>query len=228
MFRALAIAACLFIAACTTTNTKLADAAAPRPPAGSRILIIQPDIQLSLLTVAGLQEPRADWTQQARDNIAHNLESAMVSKAHTIKALDPATALEGRPGQLLRLHESVGQSIMTYSYGPTALPTKKGAFDWTLGEGARELGQAYEADYALFTYGRGTYSSNGRKMAMIGAAALGVSLQAGGQSMFASLVDLKTGRVVWFNTAIASPGADMRTPEGAASLTQSLLKDAPL
>lgn len=227
MLRALAVAACLFIAACTTTNTKLADAAAPKPPAGSKVLIVQPDIELSLLNVAGMQEPRADWTKQGRENIAAELSGTMKNRSHSFTMLDPSTAMEGRNGQLLRLHEAVGFSILQYSY-LGGLPTKKERFDWTLGEGARSLGETYGADYALFTYGRGSYSSGGRKAMMIGMAALGVSIPMGGQQVFASLVDLKTGQVVWFNLATAAPGADMRDPAGAADLTKSVLKDLPL
>ncbi len=50
----------------------------------------------------------------------------------------------------------------------------------------------------------------------------------GSQLVFASLVDLKTGRVVWFNSSLAGPSADMRNPEGAAALTTALLKNIPL
>ena len=63
---------------------------------------------------------------------------------------------------------------------------------------------------------------------VIGAAALGVSLPMGGQEAYASLVELKTGKVVWFNQAVAGPTADMRSPEGAKLLTEALLKDLPL
>lgn len=228
MLRSLAIAACLLVAACTTTNTKLADQAAPKPPPGSKILIVQPDVELSLLTASGMLEPRADWTKTSREHLASELAGAMTGREHQIKTLDPTTALEGRPGQILRLHEAVGASIMGYGYG-VALPTKGKTFDWTLGEGAQVLGEAYDADYALFTYGRGSYSSGGRKAAFILAAAAGVSIPMGSQVAFASLVDLKTGKVVWFNTAVTpSGGDDLRQAAGAASLTRALLKDIPL
>jgi hypothetical protein len=63
---------------------------------------------------------------------------------------------------------------------------------------------------------------------MVGAALLGVSVPLGQQQVFASLVDLRTGRVVWFNVAVAGPQADMRSQEGAQSLCRSLLKGVPL
>jgi uncharacterized 2Fe-2S/4Fe-4S cluster protein (DUF4445 family) len=63
---------------------------------------------------------------------------------------------------------------------------------------------------------------------MIGMAMLGVSIPLGSQQIFASLVDLRTGQVVWFNVATAGPQADIRTPEGANLLVKDLLKGVPL
>jgi hypothetical protein len=50
----------------------------------------------------------------------------------------------------------------------------------------------------------------------------------GGQQAFASLVDLRTGNVIWFNVAQASPNQDMRDLGGATSFTTTLLRGAPL
>jgi len=221
------IVACALLAACTTTNTKLA-ANPVKPAPGARIVLVDPDIELSLLTASGIQEPKADWTEQGRANIAAQIETQMKARSHNYRLLDPNDAMAGRTGQLLRLHEAVGQSIMMFNYGYVSLPTKKGSFDWTLGEGARALGSAYEADYALFVFGRGSYASGGRVAMAVGMAILGAGVPLGGQQCFASLVDLKTGRVVWFNVAVAGPNADMRKPEGAAELVTAVLKDAPL
>ena len=94
--------------------------------------------------------------------------------------------------------------------------------------GAKSLADTYHADYALFSRAAGNYASGGRVAMMIGMAALGVSVPLGGQQMYVSLVDLHTGRVVWFNYAMAGPNADMRTPAGAASLVTDVMKTAPL
>lgn len=221
-------AACLMLAACTTTNVKSATGLPAAPPQNAQVLITQPDIELSLLTAGGLLEPRADWTASARTNMQAAVEATLSGKSHKFTVLDPNTAMEGREGQILRLNGAVGGTILTYGmYGKGLLPSKNG-FDWTLGEGTQLLAAKYSSDYALFVYGRGSYSSGGRVAMMIGAAALGVSIPMGGQQAFASLVDLKTGKVIWFNQAIASPAADMRSPEGAKLLTDALLKGLPL
>lgn len=218
------LAACVILAACTTTSTQLAFEDAPKPPPGARIILVEPDVHLALLTVGGMQEPRADWSRQGQDNLAAEMQASLEGRRHAFRMIDPEGAMEGRTGQLLRLNEAVTRSIPAYGH----LPTKKGEFAWTLGSGTQALGAAYEADYALFVTARGSYASSGRVVAMIGMAALGVGIPLGSQSAMASLIDLKTGRVVWYNTALAGPNADMRDPEGARSLVASMLKDAPL
>jgi hypothetical protein len=226
MRNALALAACLLIAACTTTNAKLATAIEkPRPDA--TVAVAQPDVQLSLLGVSGLAESRADWSNAARDNISGELKKALDAKGLKYTSIDPSGSMAGRTGQLLRLNAAVGQSIQLFNYGVINLPTHKDNFDWTLGDGAHDLAVAYNADYALFIGARGSYSSDTRKLAWLGAAAFGVSLPMGGQYLYASLVDLKTGRILWYNEAVAGPNADMRSVEGAHSLVVDVLKTAP-
>ena len=227
MKRLLIIVACLMATACTTTDARLAGAV-ERPAAGARVLLIKPDIELSLLTAVGLAEPRADWTGQGIANIEAQLQRAVASSSHQFRLIDPQEAMGGRSGQLMRLHEAVGQSILAYDYGPMKLPSKAKAFEWTIGEGAQSLGQLYDADYALFTYGRGAYSSGGRIATSLVASAFGVAIPLGSQQVFVSLVDLRTGRVIWFNVAVAGPSADMRNDEGAQSLVESVMKGAPL
>lgn len=221
-------AACMLLAACTTTNVKSATGLPEAPPKEARILLVEPDIKLNIILASGLQEHRADWTAAAKANLQAAVERELKGKTHSYMVFKPDENMDGRSGQLLRLNSVVGQSIILHSYGPFPLPTKGKTFDWTLGEGASALGGPGGAEYALFVHGSGSYSSGGRVAVMIGAAALGISLPTGGQQVFASLVDLKTGKVVWFNVAVAAPGADMRDPEGATLLVTSMLKGIPL
>jgi hypothetical protein len=220
--------ACLMLAACTTTNVKSAAGLPTAPAPGARILLIEPDVKLNIILASGLQEHRADWTAAARTNLLAAVERSLQTRAHSFELFKPDENMDGRAGQLLRLNAAVGQAIILHSYGPFTLPTKGKTFDWTLGEGAKSLAGAGEADYALFVHGAGSYSSGGRVAVMVGAALLGVSIPTGSQQVYASLVDLKTGKVIWFNVAIASPSADMREPAGATLLVESMLKDIPL
>ncbi|HWA60902.1 MAG TPA: hypothetical protein VG939_05980 [Caulobacteraceae bacterium] len=226
MKRLAIIAACLVLAACTTTQVKLAQDVA-KPPPNARVLALKPDVELSELAAAGVQQPRADWSSSARDNLGAALKEALEAKGVKLTPLDPTTVTEGRNAQVLRLNMAVNASILVYNLNLASLPTHKTGFNWTLGEGARGLGEAYGSDYALYVMARGNYSTSGRKLMFIAMAAAGVAIPMGGQGVLVSLVDLKTGRVVWYNLAQASPSADMRTPEGARMLMAEVLKTAP-
>ncbi|WP_176695859.1 hypothetical protein [Phenylobacterium immobile] len=57
---------------------------------------------------------------------------------------------------------------------------------------------------------------------------LGVAVPLGVQQVYASLVDLRTGRVVWYNVAVVGPQSDIRTEEGARALVVDLMKKAPI
>jgi len=223
----LVVFALLALTACTTTNTRLATDL-PKPKAGTKVLVVKPDVKLALLTAAGLPEARADWSVEGERNLQAAVEDQLKESNHLVQVIDLAQSMGGREGQLLRLHQAVGSSIATYNYSGLNLPTKGKDFDWTLGDGVKVLGDAYGADYALFTYANGTYASAGRVVAMVGLAALGVGIPLGNQYVVTSLVDLHTGKVVWFNLALAGPGDDMRKAEGARTLVATLLAKAPL
>ena len=107
--------------------------------------------------------------------------------------------------------------------------------DWTLGEDAVRLGEKSGFDYALFLHAEDQVASTGRVvLGVLGAAGCIVGFCApniGGATQldYASLVDLKTGEVVWFNVVSAGseiPGikfGDLRTPQGAAQMVERLL-----
>lgn len=223
-----ALAVALALAACGTTQTKTFTGQFQAPPANSRVLIMTPDVQLAVLTASGLQEPREDWSRSGRENVATSIAAYIQNEGHAASSLDPATAMEGRIGQIIRLHNAVGGSILAINFLNANVPTRRNSFEWTLGDGVQELGTSYNADYALFITARGSYASGGRVAAMIGLAVLGVGVPLGGQQAFASLVDLHTGNVIWFNVVTAAPNEDMRETEGAVLLARRLMHEAPL
>ena len=225
MFKSFAaLTALVLLAACAVTSPQTFSGQFEPPPASSRVLVMTPNVQLAILSAAGIPEPREDWSVSGRDNLAASVAAFVQAESHTPNGLDPSTAMEGRVGQIIRLHDAVGASLIQRAM----LPTQRDRFEWTLGEGVRELGAAHNADYALFVGANGTYASAGRVAAAVGLAILGVGVPLGNQVAYASLVDLRTGNVIWFNTALAAPGQDMRSADGARSLVVSIMKDAPL
>jgi hypothetical protein len=211
------------------------------PPQGDyKLLVLRPDVTVGSLTTGGMVEPRADWTDEARTNIVAALRAQQAPRGGNVTIVDHRSGLPGVPeaelADLERLNFVVDESIVEHKYLGDYLPTKRGkGLDWTLGADAVKLGQKSGYDYVLFLHAEDEVASGGRiALGVIGLAGCIVGFCApniGGaeQLDYASLVDLKTGEVVWFNVVDAAsqvPGikfGDLRTPQGAAQMVERLL-----
>jgi len=194
------------------------------------VVVMPIDVELTELTAGGLEEPRADWTDAALKNLRAALEAR--AARYRVKLVDyraeRGTAEEQTTSlELVRLHGAVGRAVLAHHYQRgLELPTKGEKFDWSLGPAVAAIAQAQGADYALFLYVRDSYVSPGRVAMIIVAAVLGtIGIPGGAQVGFASMVDLKTGDIVWFNRLARGRG-DLRTPEAAAETVDALVSDA--
>jgi hypothetical protein len=225
----IAVAVAVSVAGCTSTR-QAADLAYHAPSGPYTLLVMKPNVSVGLVTTGGLFERRADWTNGARANIATALRDGQ--GAHGGKTIFyDAESLPAEQRATLddveRLNGAVTQAIVVHRFLPGShLPSKKGKFDWTLGDEAAARARALGGDYALFVNVKDSFTSGGRRALQIFAAMGGVAVQGGEQSANASLVDLKTGQVVWFNTLASSVG-DVRKPEGAKEMVDHLLKKMP-
>ena len=240
-YRGLALALALSVAAGGCVQTRqFADLQFTPPQGDYKLLVLRPDVTVGSLTTGGMVEPRADWTDQARASIIEALRAQQASRGGRATFIERRTELPGvTPEELAnveRLNSAVAESIVIHKYLGDYLPTKRGkGLDWTLGQDAVRLGQKTGYDYALFMHAEDQVASRGRiALGVLGLAGCVVGFCApniGGaqQTDYASLVDLKTGEVVWFNVVIAGsqvPGikfGDLRTPQGAAQMVDRLL-----
>ena len=235
----IALIAGVSVSACVQTR-QFADAQFAPPQGDYKLLVMRPDVSVGSVTTGGMIEPRADWTEAARANLLAALRAQQASRGGNLLVLDRRDSLPGvgadTIAELERLHSAVGNSIALHKYMGHYLPTKRGkGLDWTLGEDAVALGQRSGYDYALFLYAEDSFASGGR----VALQALGIAgcfigfcapnVGGGGEFAYASLVDLHSGKVVWFNVLEASSQVagikmgDIRTPAGAAQMVDRLL-----
>jgi len=194
-----------------------------------RILVMPVDIELSELTAAGLQEPKAEWTAAAKANVIDVLREEQTARGNGMVEYDENTDTQLEEDvfhELSKLHGVIGNTIAIHSLTNTRLPNKNGKFDWTLGPDVQKLARRYDADYALFIYVRDSYASAGRVAVIIFAAIMRYGVQGGTQVGYASLVDLKTGDIVWFNR-LARASGDLRTKGPAQETVRTLLNGLP-
>ncbi|MEO6171652.1 MAG: hypothetical protein ABIP02_00900 [Arenimonas sp.] len=196
------------------------------------VVMIEPDIELSEVLAGGVQEPRQAWSETARrlypQAVKNRISNARISQMPDFvipKDLEPSSRL----GQVLRLNYAVSSSILISTAPGGQLATKKGKqLDWSFGPGVEEIRKKTGADYALFTYVRDSYTSGGQAaLRVIGFLLLGGDIGGGQQIGVTTLVDLRTGQVVWFNF-LAKQSGDLRDEQGAAATAQAMLKGFPL
>jgi hypothetical protein len=239
--RGLAVALALSVSAGACVQTQqYADVQFTPPQGDYKLLVLRPDVTVGSITTGGMTEPRADWTDQARASIVEAIRAQQATRGGNVTFVERRNQLPNvTPEELAdveRLNAAVAESIVVHKYLGDYLPTKRGkGLDWTLGQQAVRLGQKTGYDYALFLHAEDQVASGGRiALGVLGLAGCIVGFCApnigGAQQIdYASLVDLKTGEVVWFNVVIAGsqvPGikfGDLRTPAGAAQMVDRLL-----
>lgn len=196
-------------------------------PKGGTIVIMPTDIELFSISAGGVHEPKADWSEAA----AKHFHAALDGKRQRIDM--KSVLLSERDAddiaEINALHAAVARAIVLHHFGPPAykLPTKEGKLDWSMGEPVHAIKEKMGADYAFFSWIRDSYASGERVASMIALAVVGVGLRGGQQVGYASLVDLNTGKILWFNH-LARASGDLREAEKAQETLDTLLEGFPV
>lgn len=195
-------------------------------PAGAKIVVMPVDVELFSISAGGVMEPKADWTASAQSHIRSALDSQ--AGEFGVETSHIQTQDSDDFGEQISLHAAVAQSIaLHHSFGGGwSLPTKEGKLDWSFGDAMREIKARTGARYGLFTWVRDSYASAERKATIVLMAVIGVHVGGGIQTGYASLVDLETGQVVWFNQLVRTSG-DLREIGPATESVKALLKSFP-
>jgi len=204
------------------------------PNSDKKILVFRPSVNVGAQSTGGLFEPNAEWTEEAKKNIATALAELQTGLGNQVIEAPEAYGEEAQNLQEhMALFSAVSQSVINYQFFVgNRLPTKKrdnkaDIFEWSLGKGVADLPGASEADYGLFIYNKDAYGSTGRKLFQIAAMiTVGAGVTSGEHHGFAGLVDLKTGDLLWLNADFAM-GGDVRKPEGAQKRVSQLLEEFP-
>lgn len=236
---AMAAALSVTLSACVQTR-QFADLQFTPPEGDYKLLVLRPDVTVNSVTTGGMEEPRADWTEQARANIIAALKAQQAERGGNLLVVERRGDVPNVDAETVaeveRLNFVVDQSIVLHKYLGVYLPTKsRRGLEYTLGEDAVAFGKKTGFDYMLFLHAEDSFASTGRvALQVLGIAGCFIGFCApniggGGQLAYASLVDLRTGEVVWFNvlqagTQIAGVNlGDIRTPAGAAQMVERLL-----
>jgi hypothetical protein len=195
-------------------------------PAGSKLLIVPADMELFSISAGGVLEPKADWTEAAQKHY----KAALAARREQLgaNAVELQDAELDEFAELNALQRAVAEAVFVHHTGMgMRLPTKNERLDWSLGDAVKPLKAKTGADYALFTWIRDSYASGERKATMIALALLGAISIGGEQIGYASLIDLNSGRVVWFNDVRRMTG-NLRDEKAAMETVEALFKGFPV
>ena len=199
-------------------------------PGTARIVLMRPSIRVGAQSTGGMYEPNADWSDQAKENIATALGKAQIGLGNSVVGYsEPVGASSAKVAEYQELFGAVASSVIEDQFFKgNRLPTKKrkDQFEWGLGPDVRTLPGLERADYALFITTGDHFGSTGRKMLQVFAAMARVPITAGVHTGYAGLVDLRTGELVWLN-ADRQMGGDVRDAEGADKRVRQLLEGFP-
>jgi hypothetical protein len=195
-------------------------------PKGSKIVMMPIDVELFSLSAGGVAEPKADWTQAAHEHMTKAISASIKELGLDATLMDETDADEF--AEQVGLHAAVARAIsLHHSFGGGwALPTKEGKLDWSFDDAMRSIQTKSGAKYGLFVWVRDSYASAERKATMVLLAIAGIGITGGIQVGYASLVDLDTGKVVWFNQ-LARASGDLREPDPAKESINALLTNFP-
>jgi hypothetical protein len=220
----LAVFIALIVSGCqTTTKFNMPEVKLGGTDAKQKILLMPLDVELSELTAGGINEPKAEWTENAKKHIKRSVRTFFSAKGVPLTIYNEED-ISPEIIQITKLNMLVSQNIWVQKY--INLPTQKDNFDWPLGEDIKVLRARYDADYALFLYMRDSYASSGRVAVMFLSAALGAGVRGGVQIGYVTLVDLGSGKVVWFNNLARQQG-DLRKWEPAQKTVSTLFSSFP-
>ena len=215
-----------FIYGCSSINTEPKYTINVFEEDNPKILLMPIDIEICELTLAGMCEPKALWTTTSKENIILSFKEFLSKRNANLNDYNKQNESEDLI-QIIKLHTQMGQEIINNEYGALKLPTKE-EFNWSLGKKIKLLKNEYKTDYAIFIFFRDQYSSTERVIYNIVTAVLfpGIIPVGGSQLAFASLVDLRDGKITWFNGYYRSFG-DVRNLEDAKNTIDKLFEKFP-
>jgi hypothetical protein len=185
---------------------------------GGAVLLLPPRIDVYELAPGGTALLKAEWTRSAREHVQAALDRVLGGGRLTIARYQAPSDPDRQElhAQVLKVHRLVQAAIVTHRYTRTAgLPTKP-RLEWSLGPGVAVLREQSAAPgYGLFVELAEFRVS--RHFVNIG----GVADELTGA---ASIVDLVSGDVLWFNH---ERGGGMGSAADAMSAVQRLLRDLP-
>lgn len=202
------------------------------------VLIAPADIIVYKLTAGGITEQMDEWIDRARLDFEQTFQSALNRRyslrVRALKAVDLSLVNQELFKSQNALHRAVAQSIDMHVYSrQSVLSLKRKNFDYSLGPHFGYLQDLYGADMILFTYGMSIKATTGRWLMSVMEGLINLGLagvismpRTDGSKVYVSLIDCKSGDVIWFDKYY-DPQGSLMPPGKAQKIAEGVVKSMP-
>ncbi len=200
------VCAITLVSACATQSLVYDSPDARPPPVDPSVVILPPDVVISLYTAGGHQKPRADWSDTVSNNLMDALQDRLYERG--VRFTEYGEDFHDQDMDAVRQMNVVLDAIElsrlraiadTRQVGVTAMG---GDRDYFLAEDEREQLREFDTDYALFVALRANRASSGRIVTAVLAtvATLGTAgVDTDSMQFRSALIDLRDGYIKWAN-----------------------------
>ena len=191
------------------------------------ITIIKPSIELFEVDSFGEPTLKAEWTKNAMENVKGSIKEYFNKNNINVKIF--FDDLNDNQIEYIKLQNVVSEVITGHVVIPEKkLPTKdKEGLEWTLGPGFNNAFSNSNSDYILVLNVRDYFSSGGRVLTQAMMLLLFGTYSPLIQQGYGTLIDVKTGDIVWFDFVQSESFGDTRKKKGADEAVEKILKNLP-
>lgn len=235
----------IFLTGCATNGVLARPDLLKRIPSIKSVALLPPRVDVYELGLIGEPERIADWSNRAAANIVAAASSQLKSTGRIQSERLVSDSLSEAQKEELRevqsLLDAVRTSIRVHIQGgmEQRLPDRQSYFEYSLGM-FTELNKSANADAFLVIQGVDQITSPGNRaltaaLILTSVAAAGAArtvmipfVNLGATWVTASLVDSRTGDILWHRTEMSSGRYDLRDSDSTAGFVRKLFEGFPL
>ena len=204
--------------------------------AKKRIVVVPPLVKMYEISTGGLEEEMTQWSTIAKNNLQNSILNTL-SQNNFLKYefVDYSSLSEIEKESILssqNLMYRISPSINSHSLNisQSKFNEKLKNFDYSIGNSLSNISQ--DGDLYLFVNAYDKVQSSGKKAAeavkvIVSALLFGVGTADFGGITYSSisLVDAKTGKIMWYNYYFSKGQVDLRDKKGTDEVVKVLLDD---
>ncbi len=203
---------------------------ASNPAMPKKVMVLPVDIEVVEVSAGGVEEKVPNWSKEAGQSVFLALSTA-IKKQQGMKEI-AAPRFSGTTGANVDEHLALYKLVVNTA-SRTGWKHKIRRFDYSIGPGLKQLAAQTGADAVIMVYGRDHVSTAGRKARAIAGNVpilnifTGPPPKLGHSYIHVGMIDLRTGDLLWMNSNYREGSTNLRDPEDAANMIDSIFEWYP-